>query len=268
MVEALYENNLTSNVMPTYVARRASVSGEEFEGLVFSRADHNVFGAVCRPKPFSGFLTTKVDITDEELSLIGEVLAETECPGFSGAASHAHLVAKTWEAKTQGVARRTLSSTFYQRIDAIDPITELPGGHMRPATEDDLQALEAIMAVATKEMRLDEIEQQSDVIRSTLLMGINMKTQLVWDDDGVVATIKLMLAPPAAHVVTIATAPDKRGKNYAPALLTYMSNALFQSGFASISAEVDERNKASHTLFQKCGFADGGRTATYNLIRP
>lgn len=69
--------------------------------------------------------------------------------------------------------------------------------------------------------------------------------------------------PPEAEILTIAVAPEARGKGLARALMGDLMEALPQAGVDALFLEVAEDNSAARALYAATGFAEAGRRRGY-----
>jgi ribosomal-protein-alanine N-acetyltransferase len=66
-----------------------------------------------------------------------------------------------------------------------------------------------------------------------------------------------------AEIITVAIAPEARGKGHARALLTHHLDALSRRGVARVHLEVEEGNGPAIALYRRAGFRETGRRAGY-----
>jgi [ribosomal protein S18]-alanine N-acetyltransferase len=71
------------------------------------------------------------------------------------------------------------------------------------------------------------------------------------------------LAAGEAEILSIAIAPNRRGRGFARPLLDLNLRRLAGLGARTVFLEVDERNAAARALYRRAGFADVGRRQSY-----
>lgn len=71
------------------------------------------------------------------------------------------------------------------------------------------------------------------------------------------------LAASEAEILSIAIAPNRRGRGLARPLLDMNLRRLAGLGARTVFLEVDEHNAAARALYRRAGFADVGRRPSY-----
>ncbi|MBA1155155.1 ribosomal protein S18-alanine N-acetyltransferase [Microvirga mediterraneensis] len=66
-----------------------------------------------------------------------------------------------------------------------------------------------------------------------------------------------------AEIITVAVAPEARGKGHARPLLAHHLDALARRGVARVHLEVEEGNAPAIALYRRAGFQDVGRREGY-----
>jgi ribosomal-protein-alanine N-acetyltransferase len=66
-----------------------------------------------------------------------------------------------------------------------------------------------------------------------------------------------------AEIITVAIAPEARGKGHARPLLAHHVDALSRRGVARLHLEVEEGNAPAIALYRRAGFRETGRRAGY-----
>ncbi|MGO4524452.1 GNAT family N-acetyltransferase [Microvirga sp. 2MCAF35] len=66
-----------------------------------------------------------------------------------------------------------------------------------------------------------------------------------------------------AEIITVAVAPEARGKGHARPLLAHHLDALSRRGVARVHLEVEEGNAPAIALYRRAGFRDVGRREGY-----
>ena len=66
-----------------------------------------------------------------------------------------------------------------------------------------------------------------------------------------------------AEIITVAIAPEARGKGHARALLTHHLDALSRRGVARVHLEVEEGNGPAIALYRRAGFRETGQREGY-----
>jgi ribosomal-protein-alanine N-acetyltransferase len=66
-----------------------------------------------------------------------------------------------------------------------------------------------------------------------------------------------------AEILTLAMAPDGRGRGHARSLLAYHLDGLTREGIRVVHLEVEEGNDPALALYRRLGFQEAGRRAGY-----
>jgi GNAT superfamily N-acetyltransferase len=258
--EDYYKQDLVSDLLPLYVSRRAKRGSEVSEGYWVKDAAGAIQLAAFRAVPFH-FLLSHGNV--DAATALGTHWAGTDAPGVTGPMDTTLACVKAWEAASGKVAKHDMDATFYI-LTAVEPY-KMPEGKLRLAEKDDLEALIPIFKAGYADMKMPPEECDEGVIRATISYAIAERSQLVWDNGGVVATMRGVAEPPVARYVNIMTHPDHRGKGYGTGLVGGTSRGLISNGFAQIMLQADETNPVSNKLYQKLGFKPVTRTTAYSF---
>ncbi len=264
--EEFYRRDLVQNILPLYVAQWARSRNERTESYLVRDSDGKIVFAAFRSLPFHFFMSPQhpEDIAGAA-DLMEHIVATSGCPGLTGPARVCGVMAQHWARLTGGTVKQDLDSTVYaitQESLIISTRKEPPPGQPRKATLVDLPQLIPLMQRGSEEMGLPPEECDPLVVEATLRRAISEGGQLVWDDDGIAATLRAIAVAPVMCVGTMASHPDRRRRGYMSALVRVVVQGLNSnaSGFQTIIAHSDLKNMGSHKTFLNIGFHEIDKT--------
>ncbi len=260
--EGFYETDLVLNLLPLYVSKRARAGNEPSEGLIVKDDKGEIALCAFRALPFHYLVSTGSAGAARHL---GTYLTDKDCPGITGPDDVMQPMVKAWQEKSGKTAAHDMTATFYLLSrDDFQPFKRA-SGELRLATKEDLEALIPLMQTAYEEMKMPMEEREDDVVRATLSYAIAVGSQLVWDDNGIKATLRGIAHKPTMRYINVATHPDFRGKGYATSLVGSVATGLFNTGFETLMLQADDANPISNRMYVKLGFKPHAKTSAYTF---
>jgi GNAT superfamily N-acetyltransferase len=175
-------------------------------------------------------------------------------PGVTAPNDESVAFAGAWAARTGQVAHLdTPMRTF--KLDAVTPITGVPGHMRRPLGEDRALIIEwelAFRAEAFPELtpNPEESARAVDFRLNSDIAGI-----FLWDDGGAVSYVGY--GGPTPHGIRIGpvyTPPEHRKRGYASACVAQLSQHLLNTGHEFCFLFTDLRNPTSNHIYQQIGY--------------
>ena len=143
-------------------------------------------------------------------------------------------------------------------MSILDRFLQPPAPHVEPVGTDAAARLAAIHASAFPRpwstLDFERMLGERGIVADGLFLGRATKpsgfvlSRIVLDE---------------AEIITVAIAPEARGKGHARALLTHHLDALSRRGVARVHLEVEEGNGPAIALYRRAGFRETGRRAGY-----
>ena len=143
-------------------------------------------------------------------------------------------------------------------MSILDRFLHPPAPHVEPVGTDAAARLAAIHASAFPRpwstLDFERMLGERGIVADGLFLGRATKpsgfvlSRIVLDE---------------AEIITVAIAPEARGKGHARALLTHHLDALSSRGVARVHLEVEEGNGPAIALYRRAGFRETGRRAGY-----
>ena len=143
-------------------------------------------------------------------------------------------------------------------MSILDRFLHPPAPHVEPVGTDAAARLAAIHASAFPRpwstLDFERMLGERGIVADGLFLGRATKpsgfvlSRIVLDE---------------AEIITVAIAPEARGKGHARALLTHHLDALSRRGVARVHLEVEEGNGPAIALYRRAGFRETGRREGY-----
>ena len=143
-------------------------------------------------------------------------------------------------------------------MSILDRFLHPPAPHVEPIGTDAAARLAAIHASAFPRpwstLDFERMLGERGIVADGLFLGRATKpsgfvlSRIVLDE---------------AEIITVAIAPEARGKGHARTLLTPHLDALSRRGVARVHLEVEEGNGPAIALYRRAGFRETGRRAGY-----
>ncbi len=143
-------------------------------------------------------------------------------------------------------------------MSILDRFLNPPAPHVEPLGTEAASRLAAIHASAFARpwstLDFERLMAERGVIADGLFLGRAGKPS------GFVLSRTVL---DEAEILTVAIAPDARGKGHARPLLAHHLNALSRRGVSRVLLEVEEGNDPALALYRRLGFRETGRREGY-----
>lgn len=200
-----------------------------------------------------------------------EALAETLAahahvfPGIVGPSDIASAFAEKWQEKTGQEAAEVMDQIIYSLKQVTFP-AEMPAGSLRAAKPGEEQVIARWMMDFAREAlpKTEHVAQEAAINRA----GNMIKAQrvFVWDVDGQPrAQAAYSGTPDVARVNMVYTPEEERGKGYASAVVSHLSQQQLDAGKKMCCLYADARNSVSNSIYRKIGYEFVGRSSLHVL---
>jgi GNAT superfamily N-acetyltransferase len=208
-------------------------------------ADGDVTGAFVQTPPYPLLLTAAPAVPE-----LVELLADRPLPGVNARAGDAEAFAGAWQRRTGATAVPGRRSRLF-RLDALTPPSPLPPGTARIATADDRGLLLDWMAAFCRDIA--EEERDLDLLVDDMLQYDGLT---LWEVDGVPVAMAGASRPESGmiRVMAVYTPAELRGRGYAGAFTSAVSQAALSAGADDVVLYTDLANPTSNALYQRLGF--------------
>jgi predicted GNAT family acetyltransferase len=181
---------------------------------------------------------------------LAALLADHPLPGVNALVADAMDFAAAWQRLTDARIGPRRQFRLY-RLDALTPPSPLPPGKPRVAGAEDRELLLTWMAAFNAE--IGEQDHHTDVLVDDRLSygGLTL-----WEVDGVPVSVAGVTRMDAGmvRVSAVFTPPDRRGRGYAGAVTTAVSQAALDAGADDVVLNTDLGNPTSNALYQRLGY--------------
>ena len=184
--------------------------------------------------------------------------------GVVGTRSACDAFAHRWRELTgrTHVMRVQLRNHKLTRAEAVPR----PSGGARIATTDDIDWVGAAQHDFITEVQLPDGAAR---LRALIPKRIEQGQIWIWDDAGPVAFAGWSDAPPdAARIAPVYTPPLARGRGYATALVTEMSESLLDQGRQRLFLTTDLANPVSNSIYAKIGYRPQSDLFHFDFVDP
>jgi Predicted acetyltransferase len=179
-----------------------------------------------------------------------EALKDTPLPGVIGKKPVAETFANLWRDQTSGRVE-TLRSERVLKLSQLNPAGYVPG-YLRLATESDSDL------VVEWSQRFDREAlggEEGSEVEAHARQHIRHQDVFLWEDG--VVTAMAVKTNPTRHGITIDTVytpPELRGRGYAGAAVSHLSQHLLEEGAHFCTLMTDLANPISNHIYQKLGY--------------
>jgi RimJ/RimL family protein N-acetyltransferase len=207
--------------------------------------DGVVAGAVLQTPPYPLLVTAAPDLAG-----LAELLAGRPLPGVNALAADVDAFAAAWRRRT-GAAASPGRRTRLFRLDALTPPAPLAPGKARVADAGDRELLVAWMAAFQIEIEESAVDVAGTVDEMLTYGGLTL-----WEVDGspVAMAGTSRLEAGMIRVMAVYTPPELRGRGYAGAVTSAVSQAALDAGAADVVLFTDLANPTSNALYQRLGY--------------
>jgi RimJ/RimL family protein N-acetyltransferase len=207
--------------------------------------DRVVAGAFLQTPPFPLLVTAAPDLAG-----LAELLAGRPLPGVNALAADVDAFAATWQRLTCATASRGRRSRLF-RLDVLTPPVPLAAGWPRVADAGDRERLVAWMKAFH-----DDIGEGFGDIEGMVDDKLSYGGLTLWEVGGSPVSMAgaSRLEAGMIRVMAVYTPPELRGRGYAGALTTAVSQAALDAGAADVVLFTDLANPTSNALYQRLGY--------------
>jgi predicted GNAT family acetyltransferase len=181
---------------------------------------------------------------------LARLLAGRPLPGINAVAADAEEFAKVWRESTPVTLATGRQSRLY-RLDVLTPPAPLPLGAPRVAGPADRELLEAWMTAFHHDVG-EAVQAVGEVVDDKISYG----GLTLWEVDGVPVSMAGATRPAAGmvRVIAVYTPAELRGRGYAAAVTSTVTQAAVDAGAADVVLFTDLANPVSNALYQRLGY--------------
>jgi predicted GNAT family acetyltransferase len=224
--------------------RRAFGAADPIFGW-WDSADDKVDGALLQTPPFPLLLTA---VPPEAAPAAAEALAARPLPGVD--APDADAFARAWQKLTGAHSTPGRRSRLY-RLDTLVPPAAPPPGRARVADAHDRDLLLGWLAAFH-----DQIEEPARDYTEIVDDKLSYGGFSLWEDGGAPVSLAGASRPEAGmvRIVAVYTPRELRGRGYAGAVTTAVTQAALDAGATDVVLFTDLANPTSNALYQRLGY--------------
>jgi hypothetical protein len=181
---------------------------------------------------------------------LAALLADRPLPGVNALAADATAFATAWQRHTD--ARLGPGRQFRLfRLDALTPPSPYPAGKPRVAGPEDRELLVALLAAFHA-----EIGEDGHAVPGLVDDRISYGGMTLWEVDGEPVSVAGVTRMEAGmvRVSAVFTPINRRGRGYAGAVTTTVSQAALDAGADHVVLNTDLANPTSNALYQRLGY--------------
>jgi RimJ/RimL family protein N-acetyltransferase len=207
--------------------------------------DGVVDGAFVQTPPFPLLVTAAPDLV-----ALAELLAGRHLPGVNALAADVDAFAGAWRRLTGAIVSPGRRSRLF-RLDVLTPPVPLAPGKPRVADAGDRELL-----VAWMEAFHDDVGEGFGDVESMVEDKLSYGGLTLWEVDGSPVSMAgaSRLEAGMSRVMAVYTPPELRGRGYAGAVTTAVSQAALDAGAADVVLFTDLANPTSNALYQRLGY--------------
>jgi predicted GNAT family acetyltransferase len=181
---------------------------------------------------------------------LARLLAGRPLPGINAVAADAEEFAKVWRESTPVTLVAGRQSRLY-RLDVLTPPSPPPPGAPRVAGPADRELLEAWMTAFHRDVD-EAVQAVGEVVDDKISHG----GLTLWEVDGVPVSMAGSTRPAAGmvRVIAVYTPAELRGRGYAAAVTSAVTQAAVDAGAADVVLFTDLANPVSNALYQRLGY--------------
>lgn len=189
-------------------------------------------------------------------------------PGVTGPNDESAIFAEAWTKLTGQVAHLdTPMRTF--KLDAVTPVSGVPGHMRRPVAADRARIIEWELAFRAE--AFPELEPNPEDAARAVDYRLNSDIGgiVLWDDNGAVSCVGY--GGPTPHGIRIGpvyTPPEYRKRGYASACVAQLSQQLLNTGHEFCFLFTDLRNPTSNHIYQQIGYRAVCDFSEYHFLEP
>jgi predicted GNAT family acetyltransferase len=206
----------------------------------------DVAGAFLQTPPRPLMLTAAPAVPE-----LAELLAYHPLPGVNARAGDAEIFADVWRRRTGATIETGISSRLF-RLDALTPPSPLPPGAPQVADDRDRDLLVAWMRAFHDDIGEDRTGDVEQMVDDKLSHG----GLTLWQIDGSPVSVAgaSRLEAGMIRVVAVYTPKQFRGRGYAGAVTSVVSQTALDDGAEHVVLFTDLANPTSNALYQRLGY--------------
>ncbi|GAB1644921.1 GNAT family N-acetyltransferase [Krasilnikovia sp. MM14-A1259] len=211
-------------------------------------ADGTVSGAYLQTPPYPLLLTA---LPAPAVPALAEALAgRRHLSGVNACVADAEVFAQEWQRRT-GVTFTTGMQSRLFRLGALTPPDPLPRGRARVAAAGDRDLL-VRWVEAFHDHVGESVRDSGAVVDEKLAYG----GLSLWEVDGEPVSMAGVTRPEAGmvRVLAVYTPRELRGRGYAGAVVSTVSQAALDGGATDVVLFTDLANPTSNALYQRLGY--------------
>jgi len=243
----LLESELENQLLLSLAYSLANPEAPRSEQLLVASAGQPVGAALyVPPQPLQ---VTRLDARAAEAVACAFARAEPRISVTMGPDAASELVARAL-ALHAGAAVEQTGRQILLGLTEVAHVPE-PPGTIRPAEEADFE-------LCTRWYREFEVEARPPYVgdpAQAVRWALEARTLYLWDHGGPVALARLGSPTPTGNRIgPVYTAPDRRGRGYATALVARLSRQALASGKRFVCLFVDENNPLARRVYTRIGY--------------
>ena len=246
-------NNLMLGVSQQLVKSQQNGRGSEYDsnpGMAWVEDDQWLTAVGLMTPPYCLILYCEPVQKISSLKLLLDFFDQTHLPGVIGKTHVVETFAGLWRDR-QGSAINIHRKGRVYKLTAVLP-TPFTSGFMRLAEAVDLEQMIEWSQAFDKEALNGE---EGEAVAGRTRLRIQNKELFVWEDN--LVTAMAVKHRPTQHGVSISyvyTPPALRGRGYASALVSTLSQYSLTAGHSFCTLMTDLANPASNHIYQKMGY--------------
>ena len=211
----------------------------------YRTANGPVAGACLQTPPFPLLITAAPDLAALAARLVGRPL-----PGVNALAGDVDEFATAWRRHT-GVTTVPGRRSRLFRLEVLTPSSPVAPGAPRVAGAADRELLTAWMTGFYHDVG-EAVRDAAEFVDDKLSYG----GVTLWEVDGQPVSMAgaTRLDAGMVRVMAVYTPPDQRGRGYAGAVTTVVSQAALDAGAVDVVLFTDLANPTSNALYQRLGY--------------
>lgn len=206
--------------------------------------------------PRRNLVISEIPASDVELFVSFLADRDAELPGIVGPSSSVTRFAKSWSERKAVPARLAMGQKVYELREVL-PL-QLPQGEFREALEAEAPKVASWLQAFCEEClpkreHLNEEQAQTAAVRSIARQDV-----FVWcvDDKPVAMALASRSTKNGRTISGVYTPPQDRGRGYATAVVSRLSQRILEQGKSFCSLYTDADNPTSNSIYQKIGYQE------------
>lgn len=224
--------------------------------------DEAVVGCAFRTPPHKLGLTrmplAAVPVLAEDLDMLFDWI-----PAVLGPQEEVQVFAEAWSRLRNIQTAPGMQQRIY-RLETVTPPPDMPPGHLRIATRQDIDRIASWLAAFSADTGLP-----APAPRQTAQHWVAQGSMYFWVDDVPVCMAGWTgRTPNGARIGYVYTPPTVRGRGYASACVATLSQRLLDAGLQFCALYTDLSNPTSNHIYQRIGYYPVCDVMDYDFIKP